>query len=294
MATVQYPVVLDANRSTIILDPESTISDDIVEHTIDLGYNDIRGPSIFGGFAFALNNRYGSIGHLAFAGAIVTRYFSTGSVAPQYVTPDSIGSGNDCNPRYSNPLPDLTEHAREFMFRTAIAWGNSTTVQSFPASQVKDRLVYESRYLFLGLSVLSSSLAMIAVTSIFHGYWHLGRKMTMSPLEIAKAFNAPILGDQDSNAKASDLVKSAGDRAVRFGAVSVIAKVDDSDDASERPGHLMRWDSAPLSTMRLEMADAAAARVPEKGSTFVPRSMQSFNEHSMVERVDTLSYDAGG
>ena len=42
----------------------------------------------------------------------------------------------------------------------------------------------------------------------------------MSPIEIAKAFNAPLLSKQNSNATANDLAKSAGSMPVRYGLVS--------------------------------------------------------------------------
>jgi len=185
----------------------------------------------------------------------------------------------------SSPLDDLVKQARELMFRTAIYWRNTTTTQHVVSSQTVNRLVYESRYLYLGLAVLSRTLALAAVTSIFHGYWHLGRRVTMSPIEIAKAFNAPLLSHEESNASANDLVKSIDARIVRYGAVSVTVAADDADNASTQPGTVTNWDLTALCSMLLEIADVTVVRVPEQGLVFVSQSMQSLEQQSLVDHV---------
>ena len=276
IATVYYPVIVDANQSTITLDPQSTIFDDIVEQTIVVEDADMfvnGNPSILGGLAFALNNKYLSTGHLQWAGTVGYQFASTGSTVSRY----AIGGNSfNCDPTFKNPLGDLAEAARQLMFRTAIAWGDNTTIQHVVAEQTASHLMYQSRYLFLGLSVLASVLAIVAVSIIYHGYWHLGRKVTMSPLELAKAFNAPILSQGDSNAEASDLVKSIGDRIVRYGAVAVSIPSDESDDANKPE------DPGAMTSMRLEIADVATVYTPTQGATFVAQSMQSPDQQSLL------------
>lgn len=192
-----------------------------------------------------------------------------------------------CHVAYSlsSPLDDLVKQARELMFRTTIYWRNTTTTQHVVSSQTVNRLVYESRYLYLGLAVLSRTLALAAVTSIFHEYWHLGRRVTMSPIEIAKAFNAPLLSHEESNASANDLVKSIDARIVRYGAVSVTVAADDADNASTQPGTVTNWDLTALCSMLLEIADVTVVRVPEQGLVFVSQSMQSLEQQSLVDHV---------
>jgi len=43
MVTVRYPVIINANQSTVAFDPQSTMFDDIVETTIDLGGDELEG-----------------------------------------------------------------------------------------------------------------------------------------------------------------------------------------------------------------------------------------------------------
>lgn len=46
-------------------------------------------------------------------------------------------------------------------------------------------------------------LACLAVAPTFWGWWRLGREVSMSPLEIARAFEAPLLQHADPNATAT-------------------------------------------------------------------------------------------
>lgn len=69
--TVGYPVIINGNKSTITLDPNSTIFDDIVEAQPNFNSTSNRqGPTILGGFWFALNNKFASTLHLRWVGAV--------------------------------------------------------------------------------------------------------------------------------------------------------------------------------------------------------------------------------
>lgn len=65
-----------------------------------------------------------------------------------------------------------------------------------------------------GLAVIG--LASLTVALTFHGWWRLGREVSMSPLEIARAFNAPLLQQAEPNATGDDLKKDFGKEKVRF------------------------------------------------------------------------------
>ena len=64
-------------------------------------------------------------------------------------------------------------------------------------------------------------------------YWTLGREVSFSPLELAKAFDAPGLRSQLSNSEAGAMAKAMGDQEVRFGAVQGDGEVG-SKDAERR------------------------------------------------------------
>lgn len=77
-----------------------------------------------------------------------------------------------CNVSYSDPTDFLLQQARELMFRTAIAAGDSSHIQTvLQSSQIRTVRIYRSNYLFLSLAVAVSLLAALIVLTTFNGYW---------------------------------------------------------------------------------------------------------------------------
>lgn len=73
----------------------------------------------------------------------------------------------------------------------------------------------------------------------------------MSPIEIAKAFNAPLLAQENSNDEVKNLVKSAGSKPVRYGAV-----ISWHDAEDNKHGGYVGVAEVEQSQMHLEIADA--------------------------------------
>lgn len=263
-AIVQYPVIIDGNKSTISLDPSSTIFDDDFESYTDAdsqGYP-AQGPTVLGGFWFALNSRFYSTSHLQFIGAVGYELLSTGPTASQYaVVADMLNSSypyNDgmCHIHFQDPTQGLLQEARQFMFRTAVATANSSDVQLVMSTEVATRPIYQSHWQFLGIAILFTALAILTVTLTFYGFWHLGRQMTMSPIELAKAFDSPLLSCEDSNAVVGTIVKRIGKRGVRYGVVQ--------GEAAFVNGENSHVNDAP----QLKIADADRVDPPQKGLIF--------------------------
>lgn len=116
-------------------------------------------------------------------------------------------------------MDDALQSIRELMFRTAIAAANSTNVQHVTSQATGDHTIYKTEYLFLALATVASVLAIVSVLFTFHGFWTLGRHVSMSPIETARAFNAPLLRNSDSNAPARSLLRQVGTRPVKYGVV---------------------------------------------------------------------------
>lgn len=59
-----------------------------------------------------------------------------------------------------------------------------------------------------------------SVLPSYWGFWQLGRKVTLGPIEIASALGAPVLQQPHTQAGGVDiLLKEVGGRAVRYGEV---------------------------------------------------------------------------
>ena len=68
-----------------------------------------------------------------------------------------------------------------------------------------------------------SMLGWIATLSLVLGWWHLGRKVSFSPIKIAKAFGAPILDQAESNSEATLLLKAIRKQEIRYGAIDTVS-----------------------------------------------------------------------
>lgn len=275
LATVNYPVVIDGNKSTITLEPNTSILDDEVEGYGNVPYESRQGPTTLGGIYRALDNKFNSSAHLRFVGAVGYEFLTEGATAIQYVnTEEFVKAGQGfCGITFGDPTNDILASARELMFRTAIAaaTGNSSVqAQSVSASQIATRAVYASHYLFLAIATLVTAIAVLLVLVTFHGFWHLGRQTTMSPLETAKAFNAPLLRNADSNAEVEVLVKELGPYDVRYGAVMCGPWGEVSESAAKEFSQVtttLLASNVPHQ-MRLEVNSQALTQVPRKGWKF--------------------------
>lgn len=281
-ATVEYAVIIDSNASTISIDPATRVWDDNVLNKTNITDTTIDGPKPFAGYYLALLNRYNSSAHMRWAGAVGYEIISTGVTATQYAdlsTDNALYAGQNCTVGWKNPMEDILTGARELMFRTSLAIpsynASFASTQTSQATQVQKRAVFDSNYAYLGGAVAVTIIALLSVTCVFKGYSELGRSISLSPIEIAKAFNAPLLrGSSDSNMPVDKLIKDIGTQSVRYGAVQA--------DEGEMSGARLvgPWKDGGLGVgvhevgtaggrIRLCMADEDLVAEPRQGQTFV-------------------------
>ncbi|EON66808.1 hypothetical protein W97_06210 [Coniosporium apollinis CBS 100218] len=182
-------------------------------------------------------------------------------------TADAINSLN-CSTTFRDPTQHVLDRMREIAFRTAVAaasvtdmtvlFGNSSLVdsslpliqnwtQTVEYSARETRTVYSISYPHLFCAVAVSLLGVVAVIPLYDGWWELGRPISFNPLEIAKAFDAPILERVDGNAVKERIVEQSGLERVRYGVV-------DGDGGGR---------------LRLKMFEERLVRRPEYGETFL-------------------------
>lgn len=182
----------------------------------------------------------------------------SGALSNQFITySDEINAGgNDVfglNTGWDDPTSYIFGVLDELMFRLAIDSAYKDTLQNvsfgyigssmsdqtavpdrntsskykmFPQpqlvqmSQVQTIQVYESNYWYLLGAAGAMIVCAVVVLPLFSGFWVLGRAMSFSPIEIAKAFGSPQLDGANSNADAAGIVKVAGPNLLRYGEVS--------------------------------------------------------------------------
>jgi hypothetical protein len=98
---------------------------------------------------------------------------------------------------------------------------------------------YKSSILFVILGTLVSFMGVSAILPLYHGYQDLGRTVSLHPLDIARAFGAPLFDGMDGNVSARDVEIEKGRLVVRYGAVErngeeKILRVEDVGKVSVR------------------------------------------------------------
>lgn len=234
-----------------------------------------------GGFALAGADLFTSNTSLRFVGAAgMWQVEGFNTFASQYIV-NATYLGN-CQFGWKDPTDDILSALHEIMFRTALkasnaadsvfvqnGQGNHTfhTKQTLQATQTSVQNVFLSHFGYLGGALAVMTLGVLSVLPTFNGWWHLGRPMTLSPIETAKAFNAPILSTQPSHSNASvrQLMKDVGAREVRYGEVTVAARLYSN---GEKGASMTRIGRKPVGGRRLEMAHPDGVIRPRKGAKF--------------------------
>jgi hypothetical protein len=113
----------------------------------------------------------------------------------------------------------------------AIAQYNNATILS-------DTLIYESDLRFWIPAILLVFICIMCVLPSYWGFWELGRKVTLGPMEIAGAFQAPVLHHPAvaNGGEVHSLLKEVGKRKVRYGEVEGLGRLAVAEpEAVRRP-----------------------------------------------------------
>lgn len=230
-AIVEYPVTIDGNASTITLDSYTTLDDDRVLRNISLPtWDGTDYGHTFDGLILAIGTQFSSEANLSRnASADKFSMKTNGFQAFSHMMNDD--SEISCATYFRDPLEEMLAAARELMFRTVVAVGTdarlnageaSTSRQNVTVTQLRQVAVYETNYYFLGGAIANIVAALLPSLYLYWGYGRLGRNVSLSPIEIAKAFNADVLRGVDSNATAKQIVAHTEGTLVRYGAVQPI------------------------------------------------------------------------
>lgn len=186
----------------------------------------------------------------------------TGPFAAPYAQFSAGTSNADyLNNTFSSPVNQLLNNIRDIMFRSSIAiaqqdirdytWNTTSEddTQNGPVPAQKVSLpgqyriyhtVYQTNTRMLGIGLGLMLVAVLAILPLFWGFWRLGRDVSMSPFEVAKALHTAtdqqngttqghsvldlkVETDQThvgSNLPVSKLVAALGETKVRYGEVA--------------------------------------------------------------------------
>ncbi|KAI8932157.1 hypothetical protein NX059_011040 [Plenodomus lindquistii] len=224
-AIVEYKVEIFGD--TIVLG-SSRLDDVFVEKIATIppnlsGYqNGIELDSDTGGFEYVTSYMFTS----SVKGPVGTIY--KGALANEMAIRDD-GHSFECR----DPLDTILDTMRELAFRVQAGKNSSldnitNAVQQVEYRGTATRSIYVTDFRYMAIAASLSTLGLLAVGSTFYGWWELGRDFSLSPLDIAKAFDAPLLQDFDSSTRFSGSrdLGDLGSRRVRYGEELVTEAVE--------------------------------------------------------------------
>ena len=172
-----------------------------------------------------------------FGGAVSEQVILGDTLSNQYLE-DTSGTGaatnlsnlytglaKPCNSSWTDPTNDILSALNQIAFRVSIeaAGFEYRNTSNPPAPQVimmqatSNVNVFHSEHKYLIAMIFLTIFFMALVIPTFVGWWELGRHVTLDPIEIAKAFDAPMFQGPGSNAPLWQLVKDHGARHIRYG-----------------------------------------------------------------------------
>lgn len=219
-ATLEYRVVV-ANTS-IALDNTYTYENDSVVSYYETPGTSSVSPSYHGGLALALQSMFASKVTMSFGGAVGMRISTSGVTGLRYQRErerDDKTVYGECLSYRLDPTHDLLMAVREVAFRLAFQTNvTDVAVQEMRAERLVTEVVYRSDYMFLGLALMFIALSALTVMPLLLKWWRVGREVSLSPVEVARAFGAPeLVAGSGSNSSARELLREVGSRNIRYG-----------------------------------------------------------------------------
>jgi len=82
---------------------------------------------------------------------------------------------------------------------------------------------YQTSFIYMAGGVVATLFTVICVLPVYWGFWELGRKVTLGPLEITNAFGAPITKPDQTKHYHGDfdqVLEDVKDRRVQYGQIA--------------------------------------------------------------------------
>lgn len=194
--------------------------------------------------------------------------FVINDASVSYATASQAPADQDalCGLTWRDPMQDIIDKLQSLAFRITVDMANSDGAvfapkytgtalsdlrkdwkQTVSVASQKSRTVYKTNKTLVALGVVLSAAGVIAILPLYMGFWELGRNVSLNPLEIARAFGAPLMEGMDGNATPDMIMVERGGMSVRYGAL-------------ERFGDEKK--------LRIEESARATVRVPWQGEIF--------------------------
>lgn len=129
------------------------------------------------------------------------------------------------NFRATDPLAAVRKYQQHLPPRGRRLWmehrNNRDYAQVVTGEIYNPAFYYFANWRFFGAAAGLRVLAILSVLCLLRDYRRLGRRVSLSPIEIAWAFDAALLQGVDTNSEVGDIVKQTGHTRIRYGVLKV-------------------------------------------------------------------------
>lgn len=136
-------------------------------------------------------------------------------MALQWFDYDYRSPDHQCRFRWKDPTPKILDDLSKIPFAASMDAAQGS-YEIFNATQTIDTLVYISAYQYLAAGSIILFIAIVAVWSTLWGWWEIGRDVTLSPLETARALGVHLF-QHGAEMDAEGLVSRTVGRRFRYG-----------------------------------------------------------------------------
>jgi hypothetical protein len=194
--------------------------------------------STVGGLTYVLNNLYGSSVNLTREQETDWNIVTRGSQAQTtFFAENDQETFSRCyydidRPGMDDPAIEILRKINTLGFVAGLYWkGQPTTlVGARPAAGMANQTTetsvtgiveeYTTNYGYMAGAIVATFVTVFLVLPVYWGFWQLGRKVTLGPLEIANAFNAPVIAPTKTKGHHGDfdeVLQEVGKRRVQYG-----------------------------------------------------------------------------
>lgn len=188
-----------------------------------------------GGLELGLQTYLGGNANISFGGAVNFMPDIQGGVYKYALNAGDVGA--NCGYQWINPLnpgnqtDSLTQSVvasiNQIMLLNTMKVGvtdpngydtnlGPQPATSFNATMYRDTVHYSTNIYYMIGAVVSNFICVLCVLPSYWGFWQLGRKVALSPFEIAAAFRSPMV---NTGGTIEDILKEKGAQPVQYGRI---------------------------------------------------------------------------
>jgi hypothetical protein len=234
-AVGEYDITIRANVATVDNPGNPTIvsmaNNTATDHGSGEGGFPGAHPSLFAGIVQQAFKEWECVTSIDYTKSLGWQTYTVGVDTIAYRT----GDNQNCS-SYVDPRADVLATLNKMMlwagmtaakpdaaWRSRIEQGLDSGLpltSTITGEKTGDHSIYWTEYGFFVGAALVEVFCLAVIAPIYWGWWTLGRAVSFSPLELAKAFDSSELKECNSNSTGRDIARVVGERRVRYGAVS--------------------------------------------------------------------------